>query len=99
MKITGENFLGTTAVLFNGTNATLDNVTLRVEYMKKEKKVVNKETIVITNLPPGTTSYGRAPEYKKGNNIKVIITNISSRKLHFCYPANYRNPADPYFCN
>ena len=67
--------------------------------MKKERKIVNKETIVISNIAPGTTGYARAPGYKKGNNIKVIITNLSSRKLHFCYPANNGNPADPYFCN
>lgn len=84
--------------VFNGTNMTVDNVIVRVDYMKKEKKLVKSETLVISNIAPGTTAYGRAPEYKKGNNIKVIITNISSRKLHFCYPANNGNPADPYFC-
>lgn len=84
--------------VFNGTNMTVDNVIVRVDYMKKEKKLVKSETLVISNIAPGTTAYGRAPEYKKGNNIKVVITNISSRKLHFCYPANNGDPADPYFC-
>lgn len=85
--------------VYNGTNAMLDKVTVRVDYMKKEKKVVKSETIVIYNIPPGAGLNGKAPGNKKGNNIKLFITGITSRKLHFCYPANNGNPADPYFCN
>lgn len=85
--------------VYNGTNAMLDKVTVRVDYMKKDRKVVNSETIFIYNIPPGQGVNGKAPEYKKGNNIKVFITGITSRKLHFCFPANNGNPADPYFCN
>src|SRR5258705_7860141 len=85
--------------VFNGTNAMLDKVTVRVDYMKKDKKVVKSETIFIYNIPPGTGLNGKAPEYKKGNNVKVFITGISSRKLHFCFPSNNGNSSDPYFCN
>ncbi|HMK24849.1 MAG TPA: DUF4339 domain-containing protein [Chitinophagaceae bacterium] len=85
--------------VFNGTNAMVDKVTVRVDYMKKDKKVVKSETIFIYNIPPGSGLNGKAPEYKKGNNIKVFITGVTSRKLHFCYPANNGNPGDPYFCN
>jgi hypothetical protein len=85
--------------VYNGTNAMLDKVTVKVDYMKKDKKVVKSETIVIYNIPPGTGLNGKAPGYKKGNNIKVVITEITSRKLHFCFPANNGNPADPHFCN
>jgi chemotaxis protein histidine kinase CheA len=85
--------------VFNGTNAMLDKVTVRVDYMKKDKKVLKSETLFIYNIPPGTGLNGKAPESKKGNNIKVFITGITSRKLHFCYPSNNGNTADPYFCN
>lgn len=85
--------------VYNGTNAMLDKVTIRVDYMKKDKKVVKSETIFIYNIPPGAGLSGRAPESKKGNNAKAFITGITSRKLHFCYPVNNGNPADPYFCN
>ena len=85
--------------VFNGTNAMMDKVTVRVDYLKKDKKLVNSETIFIYNIPPGAGLNGKAPEYKKGNNVKVFITGITSRKLHFCYPANNGNPGDPYFCN
>lgn len=85
--------------VYNGTNATLDKVTLRVDYMKKEKKVLRSETVIVYGIPAGAGLNGRAPESKKGNNVKVYITGISSRKLHFCFPVNNGNPDDPYFCN
>jgi chemotaxis protein histidine kinase CheA len=85
--------------VYNGTNAMLDKVTVRVDYMKKDKKVVKSETIFIYNIPSLAGLNGKAPESKKGNNVKVFITGITSRKLHFCYPTNNGNPADPYFCN
>ena len=85
--------------VYNGTNAVLDKVTVRVDYMKRDKKVLKSETIFVYNIPPGAGLNGKAPEYKRGNNVKVFITGISSRKLHFCYPANNGNADDPYFCN
>ncbi len=85
--------------VFNSTNAMLDKVTIRVDYMKKDKKVVKSETIFIYNIPPASGLNGKAPESKKGNNIKLFITGITSRKLHFCYPSNNGNPTDPYLCN
>ncbi len=84
--------------VYNGTNMTLDKVTLRIDYMKKEKKVIKSETVIVYGIPPGGGLNGRAPESKKGNNIKVFITGINSRKLHFCFPNN-GNADDPYFCN
>ncbi|HEV7781922.1 MAG TPA: DUF4339 domain-containing protein [Chitinophagaceae bacterium] len=86
--------------LYNGTDGMLDKVTIRIEYVKKnEKKIFKTETITISNIPARTTVNGRAPESKKGEKVNVIITGISSRKLHFCYPMNNGNAADPYFCD
>ncbi len=85
--------------VYNGTNAMLDKVTVRVDYMKKDKKVLKSETIVIYNIPPAAGINGKAPESKKGNNVKVFITGLTSRKLHFCYPSNSGIPGDSYFCN
>ncbi|NOT52083.1 MAG: DUF4339 domain-containing protein [Chitinophagaceae bacterium] len=84
--------------VYNGTNATLDKVILRVDYMKKEKKVIKSETVIIYGIPAGAGLNGQAPANKKGNNIKVYITGVTSRKLHFCYP-NSGSADDPYFCN
>ncbi|MBI5858842.1 MAG: DUF4339 domain-containing protein [Sphingobacteriales bacterium] len=85
--------------VYNGTNAMIDKVTVRVDYMKKDKKVVGSETITIYNIPPGSGINGKASGSKKGNNVKTFITGISSRKLHFCYPSNSGKADDPYYCN
>jgi GYF domain 2 len=85
----------------NASEAVLDKVTVRVDYYKKEgrDKLIKSETIVINNVPPKSTVNGMAPENKKCKKVSVFITGIISKKLHFCYPQNNGNAADPYYCN
>ena len=83
----------------NAYPAMLDRVTLRVDYIKKNK-VVGTETLVLTNIPAKSSQSIQATGTKKGNaSANVYITGINSRQLHLCYPVNNGNPADPYFCN
>ncbi len=85
----------------NSTNAMLDKVTVRVDYIKKDKKTLKSEILTIYNIAPGSTGVANAPEYRRVNNIHVqaFITSVTSRKLHFCFPMNNGNADDPYFCN
>lgn len=83
----------------NSTDVVIDKVTIRIDYMKKEKKVLKSETITVSNIPARSTVLGKAPGSKKGNNVHVYITEIRSRGLHFCYPNSSGNTGDPYFCN
>ncbi len=86
--------------VYNGTDAMLDKVTVRIEYTKKnDKKIVKTETITLYNIPAKGGLNGKAPESKKGDKVNLFITGVTSGKLHFCYPQNNGNPADPYFCN
>lgn len=98
-KTDDDNILPFNVPIYNGTNAMIDKVTVRIDYLKKDKKVVNSETITIYNIPPGSGLNGKAAGSKKGNNVKTFITGISSRKLHFCYPTNNGSADDPYYCN
>jgi chemotaxis protein histidine kinase CheA len=84
--------------VYNGTDATIDKVTLRVDYMKKEKKLFKSETLTVYNIPTKGGVSVKAPESRKGDKVNVYITSISSKKLHFCYPQNNGNAVDPYFC-
>ena len=96
----GEGVEAFDVPVYNGTDAMLDKVSIRIEYLKKkEKKIYKTENITINNIPARTTMSGVAPESKKGEKVNVIITGITSRKLHFCYPVNNGNATDPYFCN
>lgn len=98
-KTDDDNIMPFNVPVFNSTNAMIDKVTVRIDYMKKDKKVVSSETITIYNIPPGSGVNGKASGSKKGNNVKTFITGISSRKLHFCYPINNGSADDPYYCN
>jgi hypothetical protein len=95
----GEGINAFDVPVYNGTDAVLDKVTVRIDYMKKEKKLFKSETIVIYRIPPRAGLNGKAPESKKGEKVNVYITAISSRQLHLCYPQNNGNSSDPYFCN
>lgn len=96
----GEGIEAFDVPVYNGTDVQVDKVTIRLEYLKKkEKKIYKTENITISNIPARTTVNGRAPESKKGEKVNVIITGITSRKLHFCYPMNNGNADDPYYCN
>ncbi len=86
--------------VYNGTDAPLDKVTVRIEYTKKnDRKIVKTETITVYNIPARGGVNGKAPESKKGDKVNVFITGINSKKLHFCYPQGNGNPTDPFFCN
>ncbi len=85
--------------VYNATTAMLDKVTLRIDYIKKEGKVVGTETLVLTNVPAKGGLNAMAAGNKKARKANVYITGITSRKLHFCYPLNNGNAGDPYFCN
>lgn len=83
----------------NGFPVMVDKVTIRVDYLKKEKKVVGSETLVLNNIPGRSNQSVQAAGNKKAKTANVYITGVTSRQLHFCYPVNNGNAADPYYCN
>jgi hypothetical protein len=54
-----------TIPLNNGMTASLERVTLRVDYLKKEGKVVGTETLVLNNVPARGYQYAHASGNKK----------------------------------
>ena len=85
--------------VYNRMPATLEKVTLRVDYLKKEGKIVGTETLVMNFVPANGIMNVQASGNKKAKKANVYLTGINSRGMHFCYPLNNGNPADPYFCN
>lgn len=81
----------------NGYAVPLDKVTLRVDYLKKEKLVAT-ETLSLYNIGANNTQTVQAAGNKKGHTANVYITGINSSQLHFCYPVHNGNPADPFYC-
>ena len=87
--------------VYNGTDAMIDRVVVKIDYFKKESKdkSLHTETVIITNIPPKSGKSGVAPENKRARVAKATITGVNSRKLHLCYPSSNGNSADPYYCN
>jgi hypothetical protein len=85
--------------VINGMTSALDKVTLRVDYIKKEGKIVGTENLVLYNVPSKSGATATAQGNKKARKANIYITGITSHGLHFCYPVNNGNAADPYYCN
>lgn len=83
----------------NSFPVMVDKVTIRIDYLKKEKKNVGSETLVLNNIPGRSSQSIQAAGNKKAKTANVYITGVTSSQLHFCYPVNNGNAADPYFCN
>jgi GYF domain 2 len=87
-----------TIPVYNGFNVAVDKVTLRVDYLKKEK-IVASETLVLGTIPAKSGSNIQATGNKKGKSANVYIIGASSRALHFCYPSTGGKAGDQYYCN
>ncbi|MBK6826448.1 MAG: DUF4339 domain-containing protein [Chitinophagaceae bacterium] len=74
-----------TIPVYNGFNVAVDKVTLRVDYLKKEK-IVATETLVLGTIPAKSGSNIQATGNKKGKSANVYIVGASSRALHFVIP-------------
>jgi Skp family chaperone for outer membrane proteins len=85
--------------VYNGMPVPLDKVTLRVDYLKKEGKVVHTETYMLNNISAKGSQNILAKNNKKAKRANVYIIAATSRQLHFCYPVNSGNASDPYYCN
>ena len=87
-----------TIPVYNGFNVAVDKVTLRVDYLKKEK-IVASETLVLGTIPAKSGSNIQATGNKKGKKANVYIVGVNSRALHFCYPSTGGKAGDQYYCN
>lgn len=85
--------------VYNGFPVPVEKVTLRVDYLKKEGKVVESETVVVTDIPARGSRQVLTAGNKKARTANVYITGITSRQLHFCYPSGSGKQGDVYYCN
>lgn len=85
--------------VYNGFPVGVEKITLRVDYLKKEGKVVGSEALVVTDIPSGGSRQVQATGNKKAKTANVYITGITSRQLHFCYPSGSGKQGDNYYCN
>lgn len=98
-KIEGDDKVKPFAIpVYNAFPVSVDKVTLRVDYIKKEK-IVATETLTLGSIPAKGNLQVQATGNKKGHTANVYITGAGSRALHFCFPSNGGKPGDQYYCN
>lgn len=82
----------------NNTSYLLDQVDVDVQYIRKNGNIAQQETVTLLNVPAGASESAIAPSSINGVKVSCTISKIVSKKMHFCYPIDNGNPADPYFC-
>jgi hypothetical protein len=88
----------------NKTESILDEVVVKIDYIKESGDLWETKEVVVNNIQPGTNKSAKAPETSRGIKIKTEIVKITARSLSFCFDnalAKQKkriNPRDPWFC-
>jgi len=88
-----------TVAVGNGTEYTLDQVDVLVEYIRKSGEVWERKTVSLFNIPANSEQTQTAPSSVNGVKVNVAIQKIICKQMQFCYPINNGNSSDPYLCN
>lgn len=81
----------------NNTEYVIDIVNVQVGYIQENGNYYKTETLQFTNVQPNTQETLSAPDSERGLSVDYQFTEIYSKKMHFYYPSNSGNDADPYF--
>ncbi len=81
----------------NNTDYVINNANVQVGYIKENGEYFKTEELQFTNVQPNTQETLRAPDSERGLNVDYQFSEIYSKKMHFYYPSNSGNEADPYF--
>jgi hypothetical protein len=82
----------------NNTVGLLDEVEVSIEVIASSGESLGFEKIMMTNIPANTTDSVMSPSFERGTAVRVSISKLVSKKLHFCYPYDNGNTEDPHFC-
>ena len=85
----------------NLTEYPLDNVVVKVEYMRSINDVFKTEQYTSNNVPEKGSRSIKASTSRKGSKVNVKLVSITSQPMNFCWsvtkPAPAGNP-DPFEC-
>ena len=82
----------------NNTEYKMDNIDVDVDYVKANGEVYFTETLVFNNVSANSSLQLYSSGSDRGTSVRAQISNVSSSKMHFCYPMDSGNPNDPFFC-
>ncbi|MCW3463204.1 hypothetical protein [Chitinophaga nivalis] len=88
-------------IVRNQTEYPLDNVMVKVEYLKNNNELFKTEQYTISNIPEKGVRTITASNSRKGSKVQVKLMSITSQAMNFCWavskPAPAGNP-DPFEC-
>lgn len=85
----------------NQTEYPLDNVVVKVAYMRNNDEVFKTEQYTVNNIPEKGSRSIRASNSRKGSKVQVTLLSITSQPMNFCWSVNKPVPAgnpDPFEC-
>lgn len=84
----------------NLTDKIIDEVQVRVDYIKANGGVFKSEMVSVINIGPNSIKSASAPNSERGTSVNMEIVNIGASSFHFCYPSGMEGNknSDPYFC-
>jgi len=87
-------------VVYNQTDKTIDEIQVRVDYIKANGGKYKSETVSVTNIGANSSKSVYAPTSERGTSVKMEIESIMAKSFHFCYPYGMdgNKNFDPYFC-
>lgn len=87
-------------VVDNQTDKNIDEVQVKVDYIKSNGGTYKSETVSVTNIGPNASKSVSAPSSNRGTSARMSIESITAKSFHFCYPYGMdgNKNFDPYFC-
>lgn len=89
-------------IVTNNTDFIIDEITVAIDYIKKNDGVFKTEYLTFNNIPPKQNKSLSAPDSNRGLSVKLTQQSITSTDLNLCYNNSF-TPAvgdpDPYKCN
>jgi hypothetical protein len=82
----------------NKTEYILDQVDLKVQYIRKNGDLWEQKTISFFNVSANSNEIKVAPASLNGVKVKVDIEKVMCKKMEFCFPTYNGDRNDPYFC-
>ena len=86
----------------NNTNYAIDQITVAIEYIKKNDGIYKIEYLTFKNIPANQNKSLSAPNSDRGLSVNLTKETMTSSELNLCYDRN-TTPAvgdpDPYKCN
>lgn len=89
-------------IVTNTTDYTIDQITVAVDYIKKNDGIYKTEYLTFYNIPANQNKSLPAPNSSRGLSVKLTKQTISSTELNLCYNNNtapVTGDPDPYQCN